>query len=272
MGRAQGREADMAQRTGPLTGDQLADLMGLLSEADSVELKVSVPDSARWATVSALDVDPLDAQMRQVFFFDTRDLALDRRGVVVRARRVQRRGDDTVVKLRPVVPHEVPDRFRRSPDFVVEVDAMPGGYVCSGSFKGALPEPGVLAVAAGERPIHKLFSKDQRRFYATHVPDGPDLDDLSVLGPITVLKLKFSPPELGRRLVAELWVYPDGSRILELSTKCRTTEPFQVAAETRAFLARRGIDLEGEQHTKTRTALEFFARELAGAGGGPDRT
>jgi hypothetical protein len=35
-----------------------------------------------------------------------------------------------------------------------------------------------------------------------------------------------------------------------------------VAAETRAFLADRGVDLYGEQQTKTRTALEFFSRSL----------
>jgi hypothetical protein len=41
------------------------------------------------------------------------------------------------------------------------------------------------------------------------------------------------------------------------------TGSFQVAAETRVYLSERGIDLSGEQQTKTRTALEFFARELA---------
>ena len=74
------------------------------------------------------------------------------------------------------------------------------------------------------------------------------------------MKLKFSPRELGRRMVAELWLYPDGSRILELSTKCAPTEAFQVAVESRAFLTKQGVDLSGEQHTKTKTALEFFSR------------
>jgi len=68
--------------------------------------------------------------------------------------------------------------------------------------------------------------------------------------------------EFGRRLVAEMWLYPDGSRVLELSTRCTTGEAFQVAAETRAFLAGHGVDLFGEQETKTRKALEYFAREL----------
>ena len=47
-------------------------------------------------------MDALDAQIRQIFFFDTPDLALDAHGVVVRARRIQGKGDDAVVKLRPV--------------------------------------------------------------------------------------------------------------------------------------------------------------------------
>jgi hypothetical protein len=77
-----------------------------------------------------------------------------------------------------------------------------------------------------------------------------------------VFKLKFSPEELRRRMVAELWLYPDGERILELSTKCAPNEGFQVAAETLAYLAGRGVDLYGEQQTKTKTALEYFSRSL----------
>jgi hypothetical protein len=87
------------------------------------------------------------------------------------------------------------------------------------------------------------------------------LDELSILGPVHVLKLKFSPEGYDRKLLTELRLYPDGSRILELSTKCEPDEGFQVAAETRAYLAGRGVNLFGEQETKTRTALEFFARE-----------
>ena len=124
--------------------------MALIDDADSVELKLTIPDSARWSVISALD-GPLDAQMRQVYFFDTPDLDLDRHGVVVRARRVQGRGDDSVVKLRPVVPHELPAELRREDDFVVEVDAMPGGFVCSGSYKGSLGRPIVKEAAAGSR-------------------------------------------------------------------------------------------------------------------------
>jgi hypothetical protein len=255
------------RKTRRLTDAQLEEVLALTSHADSVELKLTVPDSEAHSTVNALGMDPLEAQIRQVFFFDTPDLRLNKQGVVVRARRVQGRGDDTVVKLRPIVPDELPPSVRKAKTMVVEVDAMPGGYVCSASFKGSLgPGTAVKEVAAGDRAIRKLYSKEQRAFYATHAPEGLALDDLSVLGPINVFKLKFAPKGFSRRLVAELWLYPDGERILELSTKCAPGEGFQVAAEMRAFLADRGVDLYGEQQTKTKTALDYFARNLqAGA-------
>ena len=250
------------------TGEQLAELLALIAGSDSVELKLTVPESHQRSTTIALGVDPLEAQIRQVVFFDTPELDLYRHGVVVRARRIQGKGDDSAVKLRPVVPDALSGRLRRSPSFRVEVDALPGGFVCSGALKAALRPTDVRAALAGERPVRKLFSKEQRAFYTTHAPAGVVLDDLSVLGPIFVLKVRFTPSELGRRLVGEMWLYPDGSRVLELSTRCAIDDAFQAAAEVRAFLSGQGIDVTGEQETKTRKALEYFAAAVR-ANGGP---
>jgi hypothetical protein len=245
----------------PLTPEQVGELLALAKRSDSVELKVTVPEAAHRSAITALGLDPLQAQLRQVFFFDTPDLALDKRGVVLRARRIQAKAHDSTVKLRPVVPDELPADVRRSSNFTVEVDALPGGFVCSGAMKRALEPTEVAPVVAGKRPLKKLFSKEQRALFEEHA-GGIALEDLAVLGPIFVLKLRLDPPELGRRLVAEAWLYPDGSRILELSTKCTPAEPFEVAAEAQAFLAERGIDVTGEQQTKTRKALRFFAKQL----------
>jgi hypothetical protein len=251
----------MSTTTSPrLTDEQQAEMLELAKHADSIELKMTVPEADHASTVSGLGLDPLEAQIRQVFFFDTPELALDQAGVVVRARRIQGKGDDSVVKLRPVVPADLSAELRDSPSFRVEVDALPGGFVCSGALKRPLDPTAVRSILAGERPLRKLFSKEQRAFYAAHAPEGIALDDLTVLGPIFVLKLRFTPEELGRRVVAEMWLYPDGSRVLELSTRTATNEAFQVAAEARAFLSGHGVDLSGEQTTKTRKALKYFAK------------
>ena len=183
-------------KTEPLIDEELEQLYALIKDADSVELKLTVPEADHRSTVTQLGMDPLEAQLRQVFFFDTPDLALNEAGVVVRARRIQGKGGDSVVKLRPVVPSELPADLRSSPSMGVEVDAMPGGFVCSASLKAARGNDEVLAVASGERPLRKLFSKEQRKFFSAHAPEGLELDELTLLGPIFVLKLKFRPAEL----------------------------------------------------------------------------
>ena len=65
---------------------------------------------------------------------------------------------------------------------------------------------------------------------------------LRVLGPLSLLKVKFEPEGYPRRMVGELWFLPDGTRILELSTKCSPAEAFQAGAETKIFLAGHGAD------------------------------
>jgi hypothetical protein len=110
-------------------------------------------------------------------------------------------------------------------------------------------------VAQGSHPIRKLFSKQQGRSTAS-TPRGIGLDDPSVLGPITVLKLKFSVAEYDRSVVAEMVVHPDG------------TDPGavrQVVAQpgipgrrrVQGVLAGRGINLSGKPQTKTSTALRY---------------
>jgi hypothetical protein len=260
--------ASTSQAVRSLSDEQLEELLGLAEGSDSVELKLTVPTSERRATVVALGLDPIEAQIRQVFFFDTPDLQLNRAGVVARARRVQGRGGDSVVKLRPVVPADLPEDLRKSSSMVVEVDAMPGGFVCSAALKGRIGNDEISQAVAGNVPLRKLFSKEQRGFFADHAPDGIDLDALSVLGPIFVLKGNVVPEGYKRKLVGEVWLYPDNSQILELSTKCAPSEALEVAFQTRRFLEKRGIDLEGEQETKTKRALEFFAGALSAPAAG----
>ena len=248
-----------------LTDEQLAEAMRLARRSDGVELKLTVPATDHRATVVALGLDPLEAQIRQVFFLDTPDLDLNAAGVVVRARRIQARPGDVVVKLRPVEPDELPEKLRQSPNVSVEVDAMPGGFVCSASLKSRAEAAAIKEVALGKARARKLFSKEQRAFFAANAPDGLTLDSLSVLGPIFVLKQTFQPKKLGRRVVAELWLYPDNSRILELSTKCTAADAPQVAAESRVYLTGKGVSLDGRQETKTKAALTYFSKQLRAA-------
>lgn len=245
-----------------LSDAQFSALLELIRDVDSVELKTSIPAVEHRATISGLPLDPVEAEPRQVFFFDTPELALNRAGLVVRARRVPGGRADTVVKLRPVLPSQLPDNIRHSGSFKLEVDIVPGGFVCSGSLKGKAKSEEVRAVAAGEMTLSAILSKEQRAFYRQHAPRGLELDSLRLLGPTFALKSAFWVKQLNRKMVAEMWLYPDGSRLLELSAKCLPAESPVVAAETRSYLASRGVTISSIQQTKTRMALEFYSAQL----------
>src|SRR4051794_35801804 len=83
----------------PLSSERLARLLGLLPATSGVVFRLSVPETVGNSAVAALGLDPLEAQIRSVVYLDTPDLSLNRRGIVVRARRVQRRPADTIVML-----------------------------------------------------------------------------------------------------------------------------------------------------------------------------
>jgi hypothetical protein len=248
-----------------LTADKVMEVLGLLSQVDSVELKVSVPQVDRRSVVRSLGMDPLQAQLRQVVFFDTPDLSLHEHGIVVRARRIQRRAGDSIVKLRPVVPRQLTHSVRQAPGFGVEIDMMPGGFVCSGRMKAEVEDRVLMRVFDGDKPMKKVLTVEQRALLADHAPPGVGVDDLVVLGPINTAKLKFKPQGFPRRMVAELWFYPDGSQVLELSLKCQPDEAFEVAASAKAYLTSRGVDLGAAQQTKTASALSIFAAEVRAA-------
>lgn len=248
----------------PLTSEQLVEMFRLVKGATSVELKLSVPVGVGNATVKSIGLDPVETQPRQAFFFDTPDLALNQAGVVVRARRIQGGDGDTVIKLRPVEPSTIDAELRRSAAFKIEVDAMPGGFVCSASFKGVCSGQEVLDVVSGEMSLRKLFSREQRAFYDAHAPAGLTMDKLVLLGPTFLLKTKHQPKakDFDRPIVLEVWIYPDGSIVMEVSTKCLPKETFQVAGDFKDYLARHGIVLGADQSAKTRTSLEFFSARL----------
>ena len=250
------------ENAGGLDTEQFAELMDLVQGSKSVELKLTIPQESTRAAVEALGLDPLDGEIRLVTFFDTPELALNTAGVVARCRRIQGKGADSVVKLRPVVPNDLSAELRRLDAFGIEVDAMPGGFVCSASFKGVADAAKTKLVSFGHAPVRKVFNKDQRAFYKAHAPGGLELDDLSVLGPIFVVKVRFVPLQLAHKMVAELWLYPDGGRIFELSTKCAPADLMDVYTNVRHYLIERDIDRHGEQQTKTKKALEFFVMGL----------
>ena len=190
------------------------------------------------SAVAALGMDPLEAQIRQIVFFDTADLSLNERSLVVRVRRVQGKPADSVVKLRPVVPDELPASVRKSPNFGIEVDAMPGRVRLLGGMKAKLDPVKVKETGAGTIRCASSSAGTSGPL-TTPAPSGLAMHDLELLGPINVLKLKFTPatrPADGGGAVVLPRRIPDPRAVDQV----RAAEAFHVAAETKAFLTQRG--------------------------------
>jgi hypothetical protein len=244
-----------------LPDDEFNQLLTLSHEADRVELKLTVPESAQDATCAALGIDFAHQRPYQVYYLDTEDRTLYQHGVVVRVRSVNHRPGDSVIKLRPVCPDGIPAALRQSKHFVVEVDSMPGSYVCSGALKAHLGVHAVDRAIARRRPLHALFTKPQLRLLSAHLPQEVKVDDLAVLGPVDACRCKLEPVGFKQSLLVEQWTFPDGHRILELSTHCTPGAALRVAAQLDAFLRAHRVDLSGPQQTKTRATLDFFSTQ-----------
>jgi hypothetical protein len=242
-----------------ISREDMKQLLHVIRNSKSIEIKVSVPMTEHQRATLSIGLDPVEAQPRHVYFFDTADQALNRAGLIVRARRIPGGIADTVVKLRPVDPAGIDAELKRSDAFKVEVDAMPDGtFMCSASYKGEATGQEVLDVTHGAKSIRSLFSREQRAFYDAHAPTGIDMNALGIQGPILVLRGKHRPKEYKRGITAELWLWPDGKHILEISTKCLPGEAFQAAVEFRSYLEKHGVDISAKQETKTKTAMEKF--------------
>lgn len=247
-----------------LTRDQLVGMMSELAEVHSVELKLTVPGDQRLA-MSALDLDPLLGKIREVYFFDTPDLDLFSSGIVLRARRTQDADADTAVRLRPAVPPELPPDVRSSRNLRIEMDVTHGSYVVSASLNGTRPSEAVPQTLHGERPLRRLFTREQREFFERLGSVVPGWERLVPLGPVLVVLLKLTPRGLKRRLTIERWHYPVEVPLVEISTKATPAHAFEVLNETTAFLRIHGLSESGVQEAKTRRVLEFYARPIAEA-------
>jgi hypothetical protein len=238
---------------------ELLELLDRMAEVPSIELKMNVPADQRMA-LSGLQLDAMEGRLREVFFFDTPELTLYRHGVVVRARRTQGADDDTVVKLRPAVPDGLSPAVRASRNLKVEMDVTRGSYVLSASLKGRRRPGAVREALTGGRPLERLFTKEQRGFFAEHAPADAGWADLVPLGPVLVVLLKFVPKGLPSRSTIEQWHYPGQVPLVELSTKATPQTVLQVFTDGVRFVREHGLSASGAQEPKTRRALQFFAR------------
>ena len=225
---------------------------------EAVEIKVTARVSQEDEALELLKSTGEEPETRTIYFFDTPELDLFDKGLVLRARKVRGDEDDSTVKLRPIDPATIPIDWSRTDGFEIEMDRVGDREVISAKLSAAQAPGEIDAAVSGERPLRKLFSKDQERLIEEFGPADVGWDTLTVMGPIDVQKWKVDFPGFPHDVVAERWILPDGSDLVELSITVRPGEAADTTTDFSEFLAKHGLDVDGDQQTKTKGALAFF--------------
>ena len=226
------------------------------------ELKVMVDDDAIDEVREALGLEDDLAEVRDIYFYDSLDLALFEAGAILRARNVHDDDDDSTVKIRPLVADEVDPSWFEQDGFKCELDASPHSSVESCSFTVEQDEEDIDEVADGDRDLDSLFSSEQEYFLAEH---GPYFywDELAVLGPVDALVWKIESDLLPSKLTAEHWRLPNEEEMLEVSIKVAVADREDGMSQLLDWLADHEVPLSDGQETKTRRALEVLSEDAS---------
>jgi hypothetical protein len=213
--------------------------------------EVAVQDELRRAGVSPV--------RRKVYFYDTPELALFAKDLVLRARVTDGDDDDSTVKLRPLPLPGIPSRWSATADVRIELDVVGTRQVPSAKLDGKPDGGEIEQVESGTLKLSKLFTKAQEAIVAGELPSGTSLNDLAVLGPVDVRKWDLPPETFPHKLSVEEWTLPDGSHFVELSFKVTSGEAHGAGRAFHALLDRMQIGHSGDPEPKTPKVLKFFA-------------
>ena len=252
-----------AAATSPrISDEEMPELLALIHDSDSVELKLTVPESDQRSAVEALGHGPArGADPPGVLLRHARPRAATRRAWSCARGACSARATTRSSSCGRSSRRSSPASVRRTAGFGVEVDAMPGGFVCSGSMKAAVAPGARQGAVAGQRPLRKLFSKEQRAFYAAHAPAERRARRPHHARP----DLRAQAASSGPRASTARWSPRCGStRTTRASSSCppsaRRPTPSRSPRRRGRSSRQRGVDLSGEQQTKTKKALDVLQR------------
>lgn len=234
----------------------------MVSGVEAIEIKATIAEHQIDAALARYHLSVDNDEERYIYFFDTPELALLKDGIIARARRIVGDEHDSTVKFRPVVPAEIPAKWCKHRGFKIEADASEKGIVKSASFTMPVEKGLIKKVAAGDKSIAKLFSKEQERLLADMADCKIDYDTLAVLGPLTAHRWQFMDPGCPWEITAELWTRADGDRLLEVSIKAPIVQAAAAIGGFQAFLAGVGAQHDTDEKSKTHWALDYYAGRI----------
>ncbi len=224
-----------------------------------VEVKIELGDADGARVEKAMRLDA--GERRDVVFFDTPELTLYARGVVLRARRVHGHGDDVAVKVPGATP--VPAGTEQRAGFKREVDRTESAAVVTTSLTEHVKGKHIEAVVARARPVRSLFTDAQRALADTVLgAPGVPWDALAVLGPVSTTVWKpAKAPGLALPAALERWRIPGGD-LVEISARVDEKDADAALKSLEAFVVHHGAKPLGREGGKTRAALDALTAAM----------
>jgi hypothetical protein len=227
-----------------------------------LEFKVTVLPAEEPNVQAELRRAAVNPARRKVYFYDTPELALFAKDLVLRARVTNGDDDDSTVKLRPLPLPEIPARWSATEEVRIELDVVGNNQIASAKLDGKPDRGEIEQVEHGALKLTKLFTEAQEALVADALPSGTSLHELAVLGPVDARKWELPPDTFPHKLSVEDWSLPDGTHFIELSFKVAPDEAQTAQRAFHLLLDRLKIGHAGDPEPKTPRVLKFFAARL----------
>jgi hypothetical protein len=227
----------------------------LLPWSTPVDLRFPIRRGDDRAVLEALGADPLQADVRQISYFESDGLDLMRAGVCVRATQNQRHRSGVAVGVSFDRHRDAVVEAGRAAGVEVEVEVSSHGAASWCLLGTQLTEPRLRGLLNGRVSVTEVLTEPQRNLLEECLGGDVPIGAVQVLPAVHVLTRSYLPRGYSRRLAAESWFPPDSARCLALATRCRPSSAPQIVTQTRRFLTARGIHLEtDEARTTTQVA------------------
>ncbi len=226
------------------------------SRANDQSLIVDVPEaiaSAEALAVVRLSLEPSDigtlaytfalgkSERTGIYFYDTPELSLFDRGILLQARQRAVGADEISVTIRSLTSTRPGKHFENLIDFACGDDVTQDARTPWCGLSDRAHSSALGAVLRGDASSEALFSKDQKSFVARYAEDVP-WDALEVIGPIDSNVWSVDVPDFEQSLALEQWTLPNGAALLEISARTTRGNADVTLEELRTFLRERGIE------------------------------
>jgi hypothetical protein len=230
---------------------------------EKIEVKLAFMSEDTAKAFAVLGLSDTPKEERQIHFFDTGNLALFDRGLILRVRQTVAGDDpdDATLKVRGTAAPDAASRFLATAGDGAKFEGDQNvGREEAPSFS-ITTEPGSAAIAAVLTDVGKLESVlNEAGIMLLHEIRDAEADPtvIKCLGPIRSRIWKFTPQGFAGKITAELWDFA-GAQLLEISDKAPRSEASALAERLKNLVPEskaRQLDT-----SKTRFALELFVPE-----------